>query len=128
MDRRRQGVRLRLPPVGQKSLPHRPLIVKRLSRHKRREYITLADPRDEKEESFTKAALYTNILVTNQDNNPFVRKKDCFPETAQKCRPYCNRTNSYGYIFCFMRSKVYKKFIYSPVSRLVFLKRHQNAP
>lgn len=42
------GVRLRLPPVGKNSLPHRPLIVKRLSRHKRREYIALADPRDEK--------------------------------------------------------------------------------
>ena len=102
------GVRLRLPPVGKNSLPHRPLIVKRLSRHKRREFIALADPRDEKEESFIKAAPYTNILVTNQENNPFVRKKDCFPETAQKCRPYCIRTNPYGYIFALCAKKFTK--------------------
>ena len=64
--------------------------------------------RDEKEESFTKDALYNNILVTNQENNPFVRKKDCFPETAQKCRPYCNRTNPYGYIFAVCAKKFTK--------------------
>lgn len=88
VDRRRAGVRLRLPPVGKNNLPHRQLIVKRFSRHKRREYIALADPRDKKEESFTKDALYTNILVTNQENNIFVLKKDSFPETALKCSPY----------------------------------------
>ena len=128
VDRRRQGYGFASRLSDEKSLPHRPLIVKRLSRHKRCEYIALADPRDEKDESFTKATRYTNILVPNQENNPFVRKKDCFPETTQKCSPYCNRTPPYGYIFCCIRSKVYKKFIYSLVSRLVFLKQHKNAP
>lgn len=109
------------PACRTKSLPHRPLIVKRLSRHKRREYIALADPRDEKEESFTKAALYTNILVTNQENNIFVLKKDCFPETTQKCIPYCNRTTPYGYIFWLNALKSLRKVHTQPCFTTCFL-------
>ena len=48
MDRRRQGYGFASRLSDEKSLPHRPLIVKRLSRHKRREHIALADSRDEK--------------------------------------------------------------------------------
>ena len=53
------GVRLRLPPVGRNSLPHRPLIVKRLSRHKARRGIlhsfrheSFCDAQDEKCKQF----------------------------------------------------------------------------
>lgn len=48
VDRRRQGYGFASRLSDEKSLPHRPLIVKRLSRHKRREHIALADSRDEK--------------------------------------------------------------------------------
>ena len=63
---------------------------------------------DEYGRIFTEAALYNNILVTNQENNIFVLKKDSFPETAQKCRPYCNRTTPYGYVFAVYAQKFTK--------------------